>query len=351
MMQRLILLALLFFIGCPSDYAMALDINGFLKRACLENLTADPTPGCSEGRLFWDSDDNLFRFHTGSAWRTVADTTATIANPMDSTGDMIYGGVAGAATKLDSGVNGTVLKSSGAATPAWVWTAAYSTKSADYTITDTDGIETILMTTGGTNRTVTLPTAADNVNRVITVKKVDSGTGFVTVDGEGAELINGVATFPMYFRWDWIKIFCDGTSWYTIAKQDSTPWTSVSLTYGTTNQPTNQTAKYRRVGSNLEVQGTGRFNATAGGVASFTIPLSLTADENSSVALDLHVVGVSRLIQQTTEYFVSLCINDADHTSIVFQESSSSGAYTPTASGYFGFLVSIPISGWEHWSN
>src|SRR5690606_3378053 len=54
-------------------------------------------------------------------------------------------------------------------------------KSADYTITDIDNVRTILMTTSSTDRTVTLPTAADNTHRIITVKKVDSGTGKVVV--------------------------------------------------------------------------------------------------------------------------------------------------------------------------
>ncbi len=71
--------------------------------------------------LTWPVDDG----NSGEVLRTdgsgvltwVADTG--FANPMDSAGDMIYGGSAGVATKLDSGTTGQWLVSGGAATPAW----------------------------------------------------------------------------------------------------------------------------------------------------------------------------------------------------------------------------------------
>lgn len=47
---------------------------------------------------------------------------SAITNPMDSAGDMIYGGVGGVATKLDSGTAGTWLVSAGAAAPTWTST-------------------------------------------------------------------------------------------------------------------------------------------------------------------------------------------------------------------------------------
>jgi hypothetical protein len=46
--------------------------------------------------------------------------TTPLTNPMDSAGDLIVGGVAGAATKLDSGATGQLLMALGAASPSWV---------------------------------------------------------------------------------------------------------------------------------------------------------------------------------------------------------------------------------------
>lgn len=51
--------------------AFALDINGELKKARLEQLSSDPTG--TEGRVFWDTDDNLYRVYDGSSWLTVID--------------------------------------------------------------------------------------------------------------------------------------------------------------------------------------------------------------------------------------------------------------------------------------
>lgn len=105
--------------------------------------------------------------------------------------------------------------SAGAETAVLTGAAAtqYSGKSADYTVTDTDNIRTVGMTTGASARTVTLPTAADNTHRIITVKKVDNGAGTCTVDGEGSETIDGATTLVLTSQYDGVTIQCDGTNW------------------------------------------------------------------------------------------------------------------------------------------
>ena len=87
-----------------------------------------------------------------------------------------------------------------------------SAKSADYTVTDTDKIRTLLITAAA-NRTVTLPTLADNQGRIIEIKKVDSGTGEVIVDGEGAETIDGAATINLSERYDSIELIAGASEW------------------------------------------------------------------------------------------------------------------------------------------
>lgn len=123
-------------------------------------------------------------------------------------------------------------------------------KSADYTVTDTDGIYTVLMTTSSTNRTVTLPTASDNSGRVISVKKVDTGTGKCTVDGEGSETIDGATTFDLVDQDDYVTMQCDGTGWNIIAKGIGTRTVSrvkdeVGAGHGSTN------TKIRRIETNV----------------------------------------------------------------------------------------------------
>lgn len=96
--------------------------------------------------------------------------------------------------------------------------ASSVTKSnTDYVITDTDGYRVILVSTGNTTRTITLPTAADNSQRIITIKKVDSGTGAVTIDGENSETIDGQLTKSLNVQYDFYELQCDGTTWNIIS--------------------------------------------------------------------------------------------------------------------------------------
>lgn len=100
-----------------------------------------------------------------------------------------------------------------------------SAKVADYTVTDSDNIRTVLMTTSTTDRTVTLPTAADNAHRIITIKKVDSGSGKVTIDGEGAETIDGSASIDIFGQYGFLTVQCDGTEWHVLDLYDQGTWT------------------------------------------------------------------------------------------------------------------------------
>lgn len=105
-------------------------------------------------------------------------------------------------------------------------TGTVSAKSADYTVLDTDNIGAILMTTGAANKTVTLPTAADNAGRILTVTKVDSAAGGCILDGEGSETINGATTLTLSFQYESATIECDGTGWYIVNQLQKTTWSS-----------------------------------------------------------------------------------------------------------------------------
>lgn len=110
-----------------------------------------------------------------------------------------------------------------------------SAKSADYAVLDTDGITNVLMTTGASDLTVTLPTAADNSGRVLAVTKVDSGAGKVTIDGESSETIDGDTTKVIYAQYDSLLLQCNGTGWNILARKalnvkvDTTAASNVTL--------------------------------------------------------------------------------------------------------------------------
>ena len=109
--------------------------------------------------------------------------------------------------------------------------ALIQNKSADYNVKAYDDV--VFMTTGATNKTVTLAyaqigflesTVILNINTVdttfeygkqITIKKVDSGAGDVIIDGNGA-LIDGAATYTIYTQYDSVTLQWDGTNWNII---------------------------------------------------------------------------------------------------------------------------------------
>lgn len=173
------------------------------------------------------------------------------------------------------GVYGQIMVNQGSGTTLWKFPGVVSAKSADYTVTDTDGIEVILMTTSNTDRTVTLPTAADNTDRELVVKKVDSGTGKVILDGEGSETIDGATTLTLFKQYGKVRIKCDGSNWYVIEGPVEygtyTPTVSASTNVSSS---TIQQHFWKRIGSIVSVSG--RFDVTATSSANTATSITLT---------------------------------------------------------------------------
>ncbi len=104
------------------------------------------------------------------------------------------------------------------------------------------------MDSGAAAKTVTLPTAADNNGRIITVMKVDTGAGTCIVDGEGAEVIQAATTFTLFFQYDRVTLMCNGTLWYVIECNSTSPAQSVTCT-GTWVANSTYTGKMWRKGN------------------------------------------------------------------------------------------------------
>jgi len=83
-------------------------------------------------------------------------------------------------------------------------TTAYNATTSDYLIDCTTGTFTI-----------TLFAASGNAGRILIIK--NSGTGTITVDGNGAETIDGATTQTLSTQWSRITIMCDGTNWKIIS--------------------------------------------------------------------------------------------------------------------------------------
>lgn len=92
-------------------------------------------------------------------------------------------------------------------------------KTAHYTVSTNDGDNVLVNVdaTGGAV-TITLYAAANNTGKIVTVKKIDSGSNAVTVDGNAAETIDGAATVSLADQYDSVSLVSDGTNWVKAAE-------------------------------------------------------------------------------------------------------------------------------------
>jgi len=76
------------------------------------------------------------------------------------------------------------------------------------------GVTMVKADASGGAFTVTLPDAAgDNADRVIIIKKIDATANAVTVDGDGADTIDGATTNIISVQNASITVVSDGSNW------------------------------------------------------------------------------------------------------------------------------------------
>lgn len=208
--------------------------------------------------------------------------------------------------------------------------AGISVQSGSYTITDTDGVKVLLVDDTSSDRTITLPTLADNQGRVLTVQNISSNKGNVTLDGEGSETISGSLSIDLPMKDSYTKVIATASEWVTLdihypEKQydltvTATGWTisrAIGVPYVVWDN-TSQTIKWRMKinfdGSHSGVSGTTTFAVTG-----VTFSSGFTA-RGQAVACDLADLGVLDLS-------ASLCLAAGGTGNIVVRGMS------PTAEG------------------
>ncbi len=89
--------------------------------------------------------------------------------------------------------------------------------STTHTATETSGNIVILVDTASAagNVTVNLPTAVGNTAQ-FTVKKIDSDGYTVTIDGSGAETIDGTTTKVIYTQYVSLSVVSNNSNWFII---------------------------------------------------------------------------------------------------------------------------------------
>lgn len=268
------------------------------------------------------------------------------ADVITTRGDVIIGNSSGTASRLAIGTANQILISDGtdvawganpSASAATASTAGivtsfvpvikssvHTVSSADYTVLDSDGYKRILVSTGATDRTITLPTAADNEGREITIIKTDSGAGNLIVDGEGAELINARASTELFGQYAKVTLFCDGTKWYTL--EQSSPmngWTPTTANLGTIAS-VNVNGQIQN--NRLLING----NFDTGTVGAGTGQIGLPPGYTVNVGGTRLVVGyMNRNLSDTTVYRLTLLATDGDAFLTIGLDSSSGVASNP----------------------
>jgi len=85
------------------------------------------------------------------------------------------------------------------------------------TTTHTAGSETVMLCDATSGAfTVTLPASAGVANRRYSIKKIDSSANAVTIQGNGAETIDGSNTISLNVQNKSYTLVNNGTSWFLI---------------------------------------------------------------------------------------------------------------------------------------
>jgi hypothetical protein len=96
-----------------------------------------------------------------------------------------------------------------------LWTTL--SKSADYTVAESDRDKLILVDATSAGVTITLPAAATAGNGFrVAIKKIDSSGNAVTIDGNLSETIDGNTTSTLSTQYDTENLISDGTNWHAI---------------------------------------------------------------------------------------------------------------------------------------
>jgi hypothetical protein len=84
-------------------------------------------------------------------------------------------------------------------------------KSAAYSLSAEDDV--CLVSASGGAVTITLPAASIGSGAVYSVKKTDASANVVTVDGAGAETIDGAATYALTVQYQSVTVVSTGSAW------------------------------------------------------------------------------------------------------------------------------------------
>lgn len=170
-------------------------------------------------------------------------------------------------------------------------TTTKAVSSANYAILNTDGFDKIIVTTGNSNRTITLPSPSINAGRQIFINKLDNaGSGFVLIAPFASENIGGVpGTQTLYAAYGHMTVASDGANWQIISVSDVViaSWLTTATT--PTNNQFGNAGSISNVSPGYYITSGAVQNTRVSGQATMTVAIST----NSGNTTTDHVAGLN----------------------------------------------------------
>lgn len=116
------------------------------------------------------------------------------------------------------GTSNQILTTNGSGALSWTNTTdMYRTNvtGASYTVDSGSVKDVYLGVTNTGTVTITLPAASTMSERVIVVKDEDGTANSITIDPNASETIDGATTYTVNSIYGTVKIYCNGTAWFT----------------------------------------------------------------------------------------------------------------------------------------
>ena len=155
---------------------------------------------------------------TGQNSTATFPASGTVPSITPANHGVIVSGPAAIATVLGAGAARQFLKSGGAAAnPSFQdFLLTVLLRSVNYTLTNTE--DSVHFTTGASNLTATLPTAALFSGKRFTISKVDAGSGMVSLATTSGQTINGLASgvIKLGTTFDSITVESNDTNWIIV---------------------------------------------------------------------------------------------------------------------------------------
>ena len=178
------------------------------------------TPGTSYTPGFIDVYQNGVKLIDTTDY-TASNGTTVVLGVAATTGDtveiVIYETFQSAAPSAYTG-NFSV---SGTGTVSGAFRHGVLAKSADYTVLSTDP-NVCLVTTAGSNRTMTLPAASAVAGQIIRFIKVDDGVGKLIMARAGSDTmgVSGTTTMELWYKDNYVDLLSDGSSrWIVVGTE------------------------------------------------------------------------------------------------------------------------------------